>query len=188
MGPGVSQESGRTQDGLHIWEDHFYPEVVDPITGEVLPDGEEGELVFTSLTKQAMPVIRYRTRDLTRLLPGTARSMRRMQRISGRNDDMIILRGVNLFPTQIEELILGVPELAPHFQCVLDRPDRLDRLTVLVESRDGVAESARPVAGDRLRQQVKDRIGVSVEVRVLAPDSIEHSMGKARRLIDNRPH
>jgi phenylacetate-CoA ligase len=187
MGPGVAQECLETKDGLHIWEDHFYPEVVDPITGEVLPDGAEGELVFTSLTKQAMPVIRYRTRDLTRLLPGTARSMRRMQRISGRNDDMIILRGVNLFPTQIEELILGIPELAPQFQCVLDRPERLDRLTVLVESRDGVAESARPAAGDRLRQQVKDRIGVSVEVRVLAPDSIEHSMGKARRLVDNRP-
>ncbi|HJQ02694.1 MAG TPA: phenylacetate--CoA ligase PaaK [Jatrophihabitans sp.] len=187
MGPGVAQECLATKDGLHLWEDHFYPEVVDPITGELLPDGAEGELVFTSLTKQAMPVIRYRTRDLTRLLPGTARSMRRMQRISGRNDDMIILRGVNLFPTQIEELILGVPELAPQFQCVLDRPERLDRLTVRVESRDDVAESARPAAGDRLRQQVKDRIGVSVEVEVLAPDSIEYSMGKARRLIDNRP-
>jgi phenylacetate-CoA ligase len=187
MGPGVAQECAQTKDGLHIWEDHFYPEVVDPVTGEVLPDGAEGELVFTSLTKQAMPVVRYRTRDLTRLLPGTARSMRRMQKVTGRNDDMIILRGVNLFPTQIEELILGVDGLAPQFQCVLDRPERLDRLTVNVESRDGVSPASRDAAGSRLAELVKNRIGVSVEVCVLAPDSIEHSMGKARRLIDNRP-
>ena len=153
----------------------------------MLPDGAEGELVFTSLTKQAMPVIRYRTRDLTRLLPGTARTMRRMQKITGRSDDMIILRGVNLFPTQIEELILGIEALAPQFQCVLERPDRLDQLTVLVECRNGVAPSARETAGRLLEQRVKDRIGVSVAVRVLGPDTIEHSMGKARRLIDKRP-
>jgi phenylacetate-CoA ligase len=187
MGPGVAQECLETKDGLHIWEDHCYPEVIDPVTGELLPDGEQGELVFTSLTKQAMPVVRYRTRDLTRLLPGTARSMRRMQRITGRNDDMIILRGVNLFPTQIEELILGVPELAPQFQCVLDRPERLDRLTVKVESRTGVDEAGRVAAGLRLREQIKNRIGVSVDVQVLPPESIEASTGKARRQIDNRP-
>jgi len=187
MGPGVAQECVETKDGLHIWEDHFYPEIIDPLSGEVLPDGAEGELVFTSLTKQAMPVVRYRTRDLTRLLPGTARTMRRMEKITGRSDDMIILRGVNLFPTQIEELILGIDTLAPQFQCILERPDRLDQLTVLVESRDGVAPEARETAGELLAQRVKDRIGVSVAVRVLTPDSIEHSMGKARRLIDKRP-
>src|SRR5881394_2471239 len=138
IGPGVAQECVETKDGLHIWEDHFYPEVIDPLSGEPLPDGEEGELVFTSLTKQAMPVIRYRTRVLTRLLPGTARTMRRMQKITGRTDDMIILRGVNLFPTQIEELILRTPELSPHFQCVLDRRDRLDSLVIRVERRPDV--------------------------------------------------
>src|SRR5579875_1584534 len=143
MGPGVANECVETKDGLHIWEDHFYPEVIDPLTGEVLPEGSEGELVFTSLTKQAMPVIRYRTRDLTRLLPGTARPMRRMEKITGRSDDMIILRGVNLFPTQIEELILRVPALSPHFQCVLTRPNRLDALTVRVERRvDASADDA----------------------------------------------
>jgi len=187
MGPGVAQECVETKDGLHIWEDHFYPEIIDPVTGEVLPDGAEGELVFTSLTKHAMPVIRYRTRDLTRLLPGTARTMRRMQKITGRSDDMIILRGVNLFPTQIEELILGIDSLAPQFQCVLERPDRLDQLTVLVECRDGVGPESREAAGRLLEQRVKDRIGVSVAVRVLGPDTIEHSMGKARRLVDKRP-
>src|SRR5947208_2738267 len=135
MGPGVANECVETKDGLHIWEDHFYPEIVDPITGDVVPDGDEGELVFTSLTKQAMPVIRYRTRDLTRLLPGTARTMRRMEKITGRSDDMLIVRGVNLFPTQIEELILRTPALSPHFQCVLTRPARMDELTVRVERR-----------------------------------------------------
>jgi len=187
MGPGVAQECVETKDGLHIWEDHFYPEIIDPLTGEVLPDGAEGELVFTSLTKQATPVIRYRTRDLTRLLPGTARTMRRMQKITGRTDDMIILRGVNLFPTQIEELILGIDALSAQFQCVLDRPGRLDQLTVLVESREGIDPSSREQAGELLAQRVKDRIGVSVAVQVLAPDSLEHSMGKARRLVDKRP-
>src|SRR3954470_7333141 len=140
IGPGVAQECVETKDGLHIWEDHFYPEVVDPVTGEVLPDGEKGELVFTSLTKQAMPVIRYRTRDLTRLLPGTARTMRRIEKITGRTDDMIILRGVNLFPTQIEELVLPVPALSPHFQCVLTRPDVMDELTVRVERREDASQ------------------------------------------------
>ena len=136
IGPGVASECVETKDGLHVWEDHFYPEVIDPVTGEVLPDGEEGELVFTTLTKQAMPVIRYRTRDLTRLLPGTARTMRRIEKITGRTDDMIILRGVNLFPTQIEEIVLGMPALSPHFQCHLDRSGNLDTLTVRVERRD----------------------------------------------------
>ncbi len=187
MGPGVAQECIETKDGLHIWEDHFYPEVIDPVSGEVLPDGAQGELVFTSLTKQAMPVIRYRTRDLTRLLPGTARPMRRMQKVTGRSDDMIILRGVNLFPTQIEELILGLPELSPHFQCVLSRPGRLDELTVRVERRAEVAEGLAQQAGQRLRGLVKDRIGVTVLVEVLRPESVERSMGKMRRVIDNRP-
>lgn len=187
MGPGVAQECVETKDGLHIWEDHFYPEVIDPLTGEVLPDGKVGELVFTSLCKEALPIIRYRTRDLTRLLPGTARSMRRMEKITGRTDDMIILRGVNLFPTQIEELILGVPTLSPQFQCVLDRPQRLDRLTVRVEMRPETTTTARTAASDSLRTLIKNRIGVSVEVDVLDPEAIERSVGKARRLIDNRP-
>ena len=140
MGPGVAQECVETKDGLHIWEDHFYPEVIDPITGEVLPDGEQGELVFTSLTKEALPIIRYRTRDLTRLLPGTARpAFRRMEKITGRSDDMIILRGVNVFPTQLEEIVLGTDGLAPHFQVVLTRDGRLDALTVRVEARPGAA-------------------------------------------------
>jgi len=186
MGPGVAQECVDTKDGLHIWEDHFYPEIVDPISGEVLPEGEEGELVFTSLTNEAMPVVRYRTRDLTRLLPGTARSMRRMQKVTGRTDDMIILRGVNLFPTQIEELILGVDGLSAQFQCVLDRPDRLDQLTVRVEARPDLAAELRVRAGATLTEQIKNRIGVSVLVEVLEPESIERSVGKARRLLDHR--
>ncbi|GAB6900734.1 phenylacetate--CoA ligase [Kineosporia succinea] len=187
IGPGVASECVETKDGLHIWEDHFYPEVVDPITGEVLPDGSEGELVFTSLTKQAMPVIRYRTRDLTRLLPGTARTMRRMEKITGRSDDMIILRGVNLFPTQVEELILGLPELSPHFQCVLDREGHLDALTVRVERREATPLDQAARAGAGLRKLVKNRIGVSVEVDVVDPYTIERSVGKMRRLVDQRP-
>eukprot|EP01133_Synstelium_polycarpum_P020934 gene20934-25134_t len=163
MGPGVAMECVETKDGLHIWEDHFYPEIIDPVTGEVLPDGEEGELVFTSLTKEALPIIRYRTRDLTRLLPGTARSMRRMQKVTGRTDDMIILRGVNLFPTQIEELILTVPALAPQFQCVLERPDRMDTLTVRVEARPDAAISDHAAASSALQKLVKNKIGVTVE-------------------------
>src|ERR1700760_4641904 len=154
MGPGVAQECVETKDGLHVWEDHFYPEVIDPVTGQVLPDGELGELVFTSLTKQAMWGVRYRTRDLTRLLPGTARTMRRMEKITGRTDDMIILRGVNLFPTQIEELILRTPALPPHSQCVLSRADRLDRMTVRVERRPGATARDAAAAGEQLRTLV----------------------------------
>jgi phenylacetate-CoA ligase len=187
MGPGVAQECVETKDGLHIWEDHFYPEVIDPVTGEVLPDGSAGELVFTSLSKQAMPVIRYRTRDLTRLLPGTARPMRRMERITGRSDDMIILRGVNLFPTQIEELILRTPALSPHFQCVLSRPGRLDELTVVVERRPDASADDGVAAGADLAMLVKNTIGVSVRVDVAEPDGVERSMGKMRRIVDNRP-
>jgi phenylacetate-CoA ligase len=187
MGPGVANECVETKDGLHIWEDHFYPEIVDPVTGDVLPDGTEGELVLTSLTKQAMPVLRYRTRDLTRLLPGTARPMRRMVKITGRSDDMIILRGVNLFPTQIEELILRTPALSPHFQCVLTRPGRMDEMTVRVERRSDAAADAAVAAGRDLQTLVKNTIGVSVAVDVREPDGVERSMGKMRRIVDERP-
>ena len=187
MGPGVANECVETKDGLHIWEDHFYPEVIDPVTGDVLPDGEEGELVFTTLTKQAMPVVRYRTRDLTRLLPGTARSVRRMEKITGRTDDMIILRGVNLFPTQIEELVLRTPALSPHFQCVLGRVDRLDALTVRVERRPDAERAAVEEAGRTLQMLVKSTIGVSVAVEVREPGGIERSVGKMRRIVDQRP-
>lgn len=187
IGPGVASECVETKDGLTVWEDHFYPEVIDPVTGEVLPDGEEGELVLTSLTKQAMPVLRYRTRDLTRLLPGTARTMRRIEKITGRTDDMIILRGVNLFPTQIEELILQTPALSPHFQCVLGREGTLDTMTVRVERRESAALDTAREAGERLRQLVKASIGVSVGVEVLDLDGIERSVGKARRIVDQRP-
>jgi phenylacetate-CoA ligase len=186
MGPGVSNECVETKDGLHIWEDHFYPEVIDPVTEAVLPDGEMGELVFTSLTKEAMPVIRYRTRDLTRLLPGTARTMRRMEKVTGRSDDMIILRGVNLFPTQIEELILRTPALSPHFQCVLTREGRLDALTVAVERRVDAAAGRAQQAGTDLAELVKNTIGVTVSVNVVEPDDIERSMGKMRRIVDRR--
>lgn len=184
MGPGVAQECIETRDGLHIWEDHFYPEIIDPDTGHVLPDGSDGELVFTSLTKEAFPVIRYRTRDLTALLPGTARSMRRMRKITGRSDDMMILRGVNVFPSQIEELILAQRALAPQFQCVLDRPGRLEQLTVRVEHRPGIAVEHRQLAADALAQQIKNRIGVSVIVSVVESGSIERSAGKATRIIE----
>jgi phenylacetate-CoA ligase len=186
MGPGVANECVETKDGLHIWEDHFFPEVIDPVTGEVLPDGEKGELVFTSLTKQAMPVVRYRTRDLTRLLPGTARTMRRMERITGRTDDLMIVRGVNVFPTQIEELILRTPTLTPYFQCVLERDGRLDTLTVRVERRpDADPELARR-DGLELCEQVKGRIGVTIAVDVVEPDSVERSVGKMKRIVDRR--
>jgi phenylacetate-CoA ligase len=187
MGPGVATECVETKDGLHVWEDHFYPEIIDPQTGEVLPDGEQGELVFTSLSKEAMPVVRYRTRDLTRLLPGTARPMRRIEKITGRTDDMIILRGVNLFPTQIEELILRTPELAPHFQCLLSRDGRLDTMTVKVERRHGVEPAAAELAGRQLATLVKNTIGVSVAVAVIEPDGVERSAGKMRRIVDQRP-
>jgi len=186
MGPGVAQECVDTKDGLHVWEDHFLPEVVDPITGDVLPDGELGELVFTSLTKQAMPVVRYRTRDLTRLLPGSVRPMRRMEKVTGRSDDMIILRGVNLFPTQVEELILRIPALSPHFQCVLRRDGRLDSMTVRVERRATASPEDGERAGRELAQRVKATIGVSVGVDVVAPDGIERSVGKMRRIVDER--
>jgi phenylacetate-CoA ligase len=187
IGPGVASECVETKDGLHVWEDHFYPEVIDPVTGDVLPDGERGELVFTSLTKEAMPVVRYRTRDLTRLLPGTARSMRRMEKITGRSDDMIILRGVNLFPTQVEELILRTPGLSPHFQLVLNRPSRLDELTVRVEARpDARSHEQRARAEEELGRLVKETIGVTAEVQVVEPGAIERSQGKAQRILDLR--
>jgi phenylacetate-CoA ligase len=187
MGPGVANECVETKDGLHIWEDHFFPEIVDPVTGAVLPDGEPGELVFTSLTKEAMPVIRYRTRDLTRLLPGTARTMRRMEKVTGRTDDMMIVRGVNVFPTQIEELILRTGVLSPHFQCVLGRAGRLDTLSVRVERRPDVAMSTAESAAATLEEQVKNTIGVTVAVLVVEPDSVERSMGKMKRIVDERP-
>lgn len=186
MGPGVAQECVETKDGLHIWEDHFYPEVVDPFTGEVLPDGEEGELVFTSLTKEAMPVIRYRTRDLTRLLPGTARAFRRMEKVTGRSDDMIILRGVNLFPTQIEEIVLRTPGVAPHFQLRLTREGRMDALTVRAEAREGVSPEQREAAARGIAAAVKDGIGVSVGVEVVDPETLERSVGKIKRIVDLR--
>jgi phenylacetate-CoA ligase len=187
MGPGVANECVETKDGLHVWEDHFYPEVVDPETGEVLADGERGELVFTSLTKEALPVVRYRTRDLTRLLPGTARSMRRMEKVTGRTDDMIILRGVNLFPTQIEELILRIPGLSPHYQCVLTRPNRMDEMTVRVEARDaetGTDERSR--LATELAGHVKHTIGVTVAVDVVEPSVLGRSSGKLNRILDER--
>ncbi|MET9933889.1 MULTISPECIES: phenylacetate--CoA ligase PaaK [unclassified Streptomyces] len=186
MGPGVAQECVETKDGLHVWEDHFYPEVVDPFTGEVLPDGEEGELVFTSLTKEAMPVIRYRTRDLTRLLPGTARVFRRMEKVTGRSDDMIVLRGVNLFPTQIEEIVLRVPAVAPHFQLRLTREGRLDALTVRAEARADATAGQREEAARTITAAVKDGIGVSVGVEVVDPGTLERSVGKIRRIVDLR--
>ncbi|MFJ8846488.1 phenylacetate--CoA ligase PaaK [Streptomyces cyaneofuscatus] len=186
MGPGVAQECVETKDGLHIWEDHFYPEVVDPFTGEVLPDGEEGELVFTSLTKEAMPVIRYRTRDLTRLLPGTARHFRRMEKVTGRSDDMVILRGVNLFPTQIEEIVLRTPAVAPHFQLRLTRQGRLDALTVRAEARADATAADREKAALAIAAAVKDGVGVSVGVEIVDPESLERSVGKIRRIVDLR--
>ncbi|MEE1732890.1 phenylacetate--CoA ligase [Streptomyces sp. BE282] len=186
MGPGVGQECVETKDGLHIWEDHFYPEVVDPFTGEVLPDGEEGELVFTSLTKEAMPVIRYRTRDLTRLLPGTARNFRRMEKVTGRSDDMVILRGVNLFPTQIEEIVLRTPAVAPHFQLRLTRQGRLDALTVRAEARADATAADREKAALAIAAAVKDGVGVSVGVEIVDPESLERSVGKIRRIVDLR--
>ncbi|MCX4999924.1 phenylacetate--CoA ligase PaaK [Streptomyces longwoodensis] len=186
MGPGVAQECVETKDGLHIWEDHFYPEVVDPFTGAVLPEGEEGELVFTSLTKEAMPVVRYRTRDLTRLLPGTARVFRRMRKVTGRSDDMVILRGVNLFPTQIEEIVLRTPGVAPHFQLRLTREGRLDALTVRAEARPDASPEDRVTAARSIAAAVKDGIGVSVAVEIVDPESLERSVGKIRRIVDER--
>ena len=186
MGPGVAMECVETKDGLHVWEDHFYPEIVDPLSGEVLPDGEHGELVLTSLTKQAMPVVRYRTRDLTRLLPGTARTMRRMEKVTGRSDDMIILRGVNVFPSQVEELLLRVDGLAPHYQLVLSRPHRLDELTVRVEARAGRTAQDRASLGLTLAHLVKQQIGVTAACDVVEPGALERSQGKAQRVLDLR--
>ncbi|WP_108880737.1 phenylacetate--CoA ligase PaaK [Anderseniella sp. Alg231-50] len=187
IGPGVAQECVETKDGLHIWEDHFYPEIVNPETGEVLPDGEQGELVFTSLTKQALPIIRYRTRDLTRLLPGTARSMRRMEKVTGRSDDMMIIRGVNVFPTQIEELILRTEGLSPHFYIELTKSDRMDAMTINVEALPGsAAEEVRIGLAAELQTLIKNNIGVTSIVHVVEPETIERSMGKAKRIIDNR--
>ena len=188
IGPGVAGECVETKDGLHIWEDHFYPEIIDPVTGFVLPDGALGEIVFTSLTKEAMPVVRYRTGDLTRLLPGTARSMRRMEKISGRTDDMMIVRGVNVFPTQIEELILTVAGLSPHYQLVLTREGRLDDLEVHVEARSSSElDEARARSASELEHAMKAHIGVNAKVSVLKPGQIERSLGKAKRVIDQRP-
>ena len=189
MGPGVANECLETKDGPTIWEDHFYPEIVNPETGEPVADGEQGELVFTSLTKEALPIVRYRTRDLTRLLPGTARTMRRMQKITGRSDDMMIIRGVNVFPSQIEELILQRPLLAPHYVCEIDKDGPLDRLTVRVELKAGEHTDGSAAAGASaaLEHAIKSLIGVSCRVKVEPTNAIERSVGKARRVIDRRP-
>jgi phenylacetate-CoA ligase len=187
IGPGVAQECIETKDGLTIWEDHFYPEVIDPETGHALPDGEKGELVLTSLSKQALPIIRYRTRDLTRLLPPSARSMRRMEKITGRSDDMLIIRGVNVFPTQVEELILQQQALAPHYQLEITRPKVLDELTVLVERAPGAGGVDGDAAGAKLAHLIKSLIGVSAEVRVVQSGGVERSLGKAKRIVDKRP-
>jgi len=185
LGPGVANECVETKDGLHIWEDHFYPEIINPETGEPVEDGEMGELVFTTLTKEGLPMIRYRTRDLTRLLPGTARSMRRMEKITGRADDMIILRGVNVFPTQIEELILKSDTLAPHFQIELTKDGPMDKMKVKVEKMPSATGSQD--LGGALKNRIKDTIGISVSIEVGEPGSVERSEGKARRVVDLRP-
>jgi len=187
IGPGVAQECIESKDGLTIWEDHFYPEVIDPESGRVMPDGEKGELVFTSLTKEALPMIRYRTRDLTRLLAPTARAMRRMEKITGRSDDMLIIRGVNVFPTQIEELILKERSLEPHYQLEITRPGNLDELAVLVERSPAAGSNDGEAAGARLAHHIKSLIGVTANVRIVAPASIERSLGKAKRVVDKRP-
>ncbi|MEK1894349.1 MAG: phenylacetate--CoA ligase PaaK [Rhizobium sp.] len=188
MGPGVASECVETKDGLHIWEDHFYPEIVDPATGEVLPDGKMGELVFTTLTKEGLPIIRYRTRDLTRLLPGTARSMRRIEKITGRSDDMMILRGVNVFPTQIEEQILKCQGLAPHFQIELSRAGRMDQMTVHVEcTPDAADEITRASSAKALAHYIKSVVGVTTKIEIRDPGGVARSEGKAKRVVDNRP-
>ncbi|WP_055710727.1 phenylacetate--CoA ligase PaaK [Streptomyces torulosus] len=187
IGPGVAQECVETKDGLHVWEDHFYPEVVDPVTDTVLAQGEEGEVVFTSLTKEALPIIRYRTRDLTRLLPGTARpAFRRMQKVTGRCDDMIILRGVNVFPSQIEEIVLRTPSVAPHFQIQLTERGRMDHMVVRVEARPGTGPEQREAAARSIGQGIKDGVGVTVEVAIVDPETLERSLGKLRRVKDLR--
>jgi phenylacetate-CoA ligase len=186
MGPGVAQEFAHTKDGPTIWEDHFLAEIVDPATGQVLADGEQGELVFTSLTKEAMPVIRYRTRDLTRLLPGTATAMRRMAKITGRSDDMLIVRGVNVFPSQIEELILRCQGLAPHFEVEITRPNRLDEIAIVVEARAEFGSDAHPNAASLLAAKLKDIVGISAAIRVVASGSLPRSAGKASHVRDRR--
>ena len=189
MGPGVASECIETKDGPVIWEDHFYPEIIDPETGAVLPDGELGELVFTSLTKEALPMIRYRTRDLTRLLPPTARAFRRIGKITGRSDDMLIIRGVNVFPSQIEELILRQPELSANYLLEIHRPDKLDCMDVRVEHKPGALDDplAREAAAHALQQRIKTYVGVSTRVRIEEVGALERSEGKARRVIDRRP-
>ncbi|WP_425411140.1 phenylacetate--CoA ligase PaaK [Hyphococcus sp.] len=186
IGPGVANECVETKDGLTVWEDHFYPEVIDPDTGAVLPDGEQGELVFTSLTKEAMPIIRYRTRDLTRLMPGTARNMRRMEKVTGRNDDMLIIRGVNVFPSQIEEQILKTPALAPHYMIEVSRPERMDKLKILVERREGADDAVMAAAAPDLKHNIKTIIGVSADIEIVAPGALARSAGKAQRIRDLR--
>jgi len=186
MGPGVAQEFVATKDGPTIWEDHFLPEIVDPSSGRRMPDGEEGELVFTSLTKEAMPVIRYRTRDLTRLLPGSVTAMRRMAKLSGRSDDMFIIRGVNVFPTQIEEMICRCPGLAPHYEIEITRPNRLDEIRIVVEARAGLAEPAKVEAAARLSAKLKDHIGISAQIHIAACGSLPRSAGKAVHVRDRR--
>ena len=190
IGPGVACECAENKDGLHIWEDHFYPEIVDPATGEPAPDGQPGELVLTTLTKEAMPLIRYRTRDLTRLLPGTARTMRRIEKIAGRTDDMLIIRGVNVFPGQIEELLLKEPMLSPHYVLEASRRDHLDALAVVVEVRPGAGAhdgAERQACAGRLAHAVKAYVGVTVQVRVADAGALERSAGKAKRIVDMRP-
>jgi phenylacetate-CoA ligase len=188
MGPGVANECVETKDGLHIWEDHFLPEVIDPESGQPLPDGEKGELVFTTLTKEGLPVIRYRTRDLTRLLPGTARTHRRMEKVTGRSDDMMIIRGVNVFPTQIEELLLRCQGLSPHYLIELERQERLDVATIFVEARPDCSETAaRNAEAASLAMHIRNTIGIGISVMVRDPGSIERSAGKARRVLDKRP-
>ena len=187
MGPGVAMECVETQDGPTIWEDHFYPEIIDPVTGNVMPDGEHGELVFTSLTKEALPIIRYRTRDLTRLLPGTARTMRRMDKITGRSDDMLIIRGVNVFPSQIEEQILQIEQLSPHYQLEVIRKGNLDHLVVLLEAKDNVYLDQSEMITKRLQHQIKSMIGISTTIDLLPVNGIPRSEGKAVRVRDLRP-
>lgn len=186
MGPGVASECIETKDGPTIWEDHFYPEIIDPVTGEVLPDGEEGELVFTSLTKTAMPVIRYRTRDLTKLLPGTARTMRRMGKITGRSDDMLIIRGVNVFPTQIEEQICQLEGLSPHYQIEIFKRGNMDSVNIQVEQSNDATSKDPSYLGNELSKLIKTYIGISAAVEVTEPNSLPRSEGKAKRVIDNR--
>jgi phenylacetate-CoA ligase len=187
IGPGVAQEYAASKDGLTIWEDHFLPEIIDPETGAVLPNGEEGELVFTSLTKEAMPIVRYRTRDLTRLLPGNGRAMRRIERIKGRSDDMLIIRGVNVFPSQVEGVLATIPELAPHYILEVSRPAQLDELEVIVETRSVLGADVETALARHAEHLIKSLIGVTSTVRVVAPGAIERSQGKARRVIDKRP-